>query len=163
MAELTQLEEKIGEVLGLARASQDATSKVAGLVEDETVRKTLEQMGAEAKETEDRLMKVVEDLDGKKTAIQEKAQETKGEAGEMMQAYLGGEEEGLEGLEFLIMAEAGELGHIEIVKKMNEQVGNSQLGEVADWALEVQSRHFEQIREAALTVAGQEDANEVED
>ena len=34
MAELTALESKIGEVLGLAMAAQDATQKVTKLVED---------------------------------------------------------------------------------------------------------------------------------
>ena len=34
MAELTPLDEKIGEVLGLAQAAQDATTKMAKLVED---------------------------------------------------------------------------------------------------------------------------------
>ena len=35
MAELTALESKIGEVLGLAMAAQDATQKVTKLVEEE--------------------------------------------------------------------------------------------------------------------------------
>ena len=35
MAELTTLEEKLAEVTGLAKAAQDATEKVEGLVEDE--------------------------------------------------------------------------------------------------------------------------------
>ena len=36
MAELTPLDEKLGEVLGLARAAQEATSKVAGMEGAET-------------------------------------------------------------------------------------------------------------------------------
>lgn len=35
MAELTTLEEKLAEVLGLAQAAQGATEKVEGMVEDE--------------------------------------------------------------------------------------------------------------------------------
>lgn len=31
MAELTPLEEKLGEILGLAQAAQEATTKVAGM------------------------------------------------------------------------------------------------------------------------------------
>ena len=35
MAELTTLEEKFSEVLGLAQAAQEATKKIEGLVENE--------------------------------------------------------------------------------------------------------------------------------
>lgn len=37
MAELTTLEEKLAEVIGLAGAAQKATEKVEGLVEDEQI------------------------------------------------------------------------------------------------------------------------------
>jgi hypothetical protein len=80
----------------------------------------------------------------------------------MMDTYLGDDADGLDGLEFLIMAEAGELGHVEIVNQMTEQAGEQQLREFAQWALEVQRRHFDQTRQAALTVAASEDPNEVE-
>ncbi|MDX6512294.1 MAG: hypothetical protein QOE36_1798, partial [Gaiellaceae bacterium] len=111
MAELTALESKIGEVLGLAMAAQGATEKVGKLVEDEgghdDLRKTLERMHKEAKETEDRTTELAGSLDGKKTAILEKARETKQEATEMMSTYLGDDADALDGFEFLTMAEAG--------------------------------------------------------
>ena len=50
------------------------------------------------------------DFEGKKTAILDSARETKQEANEMMEAYLGGENDPLDGFEFLTMAEAGEVG-----------------------------------------------------
>jgi hypothetical protein len=162
MAELTQLESKLAEVIGLAQAAQDATGKVASLVEDDEVTQTLGRMGQEAKETEERGVQLADQLNGKKTALLDKARETKSEATEMMRTYLGDDADGLDGLEFLIMAEAGELGHVEIVNKMNEQAGDRQIGELAQWALEVQRRHFEQTREAALKLAGEEDPNELE-
>ena len=160
MAELTQLEEKLAEVIGLAQASQDTVGKVSKLVEDEEIAQTLEQMAQEAKETEERGTQLADQLEGKKTALLDKARETKSEAQEMAKTYLGDDADALDGLEFLIMAEAGELGHVEIVNKMNEQVGDPQIGEIAEWALGVQRRHFERTREAALTLAGQEDATE---
>src|SRR3954451_14713602 len=160
MAELTQLESKLAEVIGLAQAAQDATSKVAGLVEDDEVTQTLEQMGQEAKETEDRGVQLADQLNGKKTALLDKARETKSEATEMMKTYLGDDADGLDGLEFLIMAEAGELGHVEIVNKMNEQAGDQKVRELALWALEIQRKHFQQVLEAARQLAGEEDPNE---
>ena len=115
MAELTTLEEKLGEVTGLAMAAQGATEKVSGLVEDDELKQTLDRMNAEAKETEERCTKLAEELDGKKTAVLEKARETKQEATEMMRTYLGSDAEGLDGFEFLTMAEAGEVGHWEVL------------------------------------------------
>lgn len=111
MAELTTLEEKLAEVLGLAQAAQGATEKVEGLVEDEEIVATLQKMRDEAEETERRCTEAADSRNGKKTAILEKAQETKGEATEMMSTYLGGDSDGLDGFEFLTMAEAGEVGH----------------------------------------------------
>ena len=89
MAELTPLDEKLGEVLGLAQAAKDATEKVGKLAEHDEITARLAQMREEAEETERRTLALVERLEGKKTAIQEKGRETKGEATEMMKIYLG--------------------------------------------------------------------------
>jgi len=162
MAELTNLESKLGEVLGLAQAAQKATKKVGSLVEDDGVRSTLAQMHEEAAETERRATEVASDLDGKKTAIEEKAKETRSEAEEMMSTYLGDDADGLDGLEFLTMAEAGELGHVAIVGTMSERAGNAEILQFAEWAEPIQERHFERTKEAALTLAAQEDPNSTE-
>src|SRR3954463_8741185 len=91
MAQITQLESKLAEVLGLAQAAQVATKKVARLAKGETeIVALLDRMNAEAKETEKRCKAVAERRDGKKTAINKKARETKSEATEMMETYLGG-------------------------------------------------------------------------
>jgi hypothetical protein len=157
MAELTVLEEKISEVLGLAQAAQDATQKVQGLVEDEEAANALQRMREEAEETERRCTKLAQQRDGKKTAILEKARETKGEATEMMSTYLGDDADGLDGFEFLTM---GEVGHWAVLGKLNEAAGEEQLGQLVAWALPIQERHFEQTKECSLKLAGEEDPNE---
>jgi len=96
MAELTPLDEKLGEVLGLAQAAQEATTKVAGMEGAEEFRARLDRMGMEAAETERRTDALVGSLDGRKTAIREKAAETKSEAKWMMKTYLAGEDEALD-------------------------------------------------------------------
>jgi hypothetical protein len=154
------LEEKLAEVTGLARASQDATEKIEGMVEDEEARGVLARMREEAEETERRCNEVIDQREGKKTAILEKAQETKTEAGEMMSAYLGDDSDGLDGFEFLTMAEAGEVGHWEILGKLNEAAGEEQIAELVDWALPIQERHLQQSRECSLKLAGEEDPYE---
>jgi hypothetical protein len=160
VAELTTLDEKIGEVIGLAMAAQGATDKVMKLVEDEELAQRLRKTHEDAAEIEERTTKLVEDFDGKKTAILEKARETKQEATEMMSTYLGSDADGLDGFEFLTMAEAGELGHWSVVAKMNEKAGNSQLRELTDWALPLQEQHLQQALDGSLKLAAEEDPSE---
>ena len=160
MAELTTLEEKLAEVLGLAQAAQGATEKVEALVEDEDAVAALRQMREEAEETERRCVAIAEGRDGKKTAILEKAQETKGEATEMMSTYLGGDSDGLDGFEFLTMAEAGEVGHWAVLEKINEAAGEQELGELVEWALPIQERHLSDVKDCSLKLAGEKDPYE---
>ena len=153
MAELTPLDEKLGEVLGLAQAAQEATAQVAKMEGADEFSDELSRMGEEAAETERRTDELVDGLEGRKTAIREKASETKSEAKEMREAYLADEEEALDGFEFLTMTEAGELGHWEIVQKMGQTLGEEEVTELADWAVGVQRRHFERVRESSLKLA----------
>ena len=160
MAELTVLEEKLAEVLGLAMAAQDSTRKVEGLTEDESLAETLARMRDEAEQTEERCTAIAEELDGKKTAVLEKARETKGEASDMMKTYLGDDADALDGFEFLTMAEAAEVGHWSVLRKLNERASQQELSELIDWALPIQERHFKEALDGSLELAGQEDPNE---
>jgi hypothetical protein len=160
VAELTTLEEKLAEVLGLAQAAQGATEKVEGMVEDEDIVAVLQQMRDEAEETEQRCVEAADSRNGKKTAILEKAQETKTEATEMMSTYLGGESDGLDGFEFLTMAEAGEVGHWAVLGKLNESAQEGELSELVEWALPIQERHFAEVKEGSLKLAGEKDPYE---
>jgi hypothetical protein len=157
MAELTVLEEKLAEVIGLAMAAQGATEKVSGLTEDAELADKLAQMNEEARETEKRGTEIADELDGKKTAVLEKARETKGEATDMMSTYLGADADALDGFEFLTMAEAGEVGHWSVLGKLNEQAGDQRLQELIDWALPIQERHFDDVKAGSIKLAGEED------
>jgi hypothetical protein len=163
MAELTNLESKLAEVLGLAAAAKSATEKVKGMLDEDErdLLGALEKMHDEAAETEQRCTDVAGTFDGKKTAIVEAGRETRQEAEEMMKTYLADEEEALDGFEFLTMAEAGEVGHWAIVKKLNERAENAALGELTDWALPVQESHLSSVLENSLLLAGREDPNEI--
>src|ERR1044072_2441629 len=130
------------------------------MVEDEEIVATLKQMRDEAEETERRCTEVADSRDGKKTAILEKAQETKGEATEMMSTYLAGESDGLDGFEFLTMAEAGEVGHWAVLGKLNEAAGEEELRELVEWALPIQERHLSDAKQCSLKLAGEEDPYE---
>ncbi len=157
MAEITTLEEKLAEVTGLARAAKDLSEKVAGMVEDDEVSQKLQRMSEEAAETDERCSAIIDRREGKKTAILEKAQETKSEAAEMASTYLGEDADGLDGLEFMTMAEAGEVGHWAVLGKLNEKAGEAEISELVEWALPIQERHFSEVKEGSLALAGEED------
>jgi hypothetical protein len=160
MAELTQIETKIAEVIGLAQAAQGAIDKVSGLVEDGELQQQLQQVKQEAAETEERTTQIVEGFEGKKTAITEKARETKQEATQMMQTYLGSDGDALDGFEFLTMAEAGEVGHWQVLGTMNQKARISGLQEIIEWVTPIQERHFQQALQGSLQLAAEEDPNE---
>jgi hypothetical protein len=161
MADLTTLEEKLAEVTGLAAAAQDATKKVEGLLNggDSELTQELRKMREEAEETERRCTEVAGERDGKKTAILDKAAETKKEAKEFMEIYLGEDSDGLDGFEFLTMTEAGEAGHWAILGKVNEKAGEERIAELVEWALPIQERHLQEVRDGSLVLAAQEDPN----
>jgi|SRR4051794_24380215 len=165
MAELTNLESKLAEVLGLAEASKGAAERVRGMLDqdEQDIAGRLDQMHGEAAETAERCIAVADGLDGKKTAIVEAARETKQEATEMMKTYLEGEDDALDGFEFLTMAEAGEVGHWSIVKKFNERAGNDAVAELVQWALPVQEQHLSVALNSSLDLAEREDPNEPAD
>src|SRR3954469_10717254 len=156
MADLTPLDEKLAEVLGLAQAAQAATDTVARMEDAEDFADTLAQMKAEAEETERRTDALVDTLEDRKTAIRELARETRSEATEMMKTYLGDEQEALDGFEFLSMAEAGELAHWEIVQQMAQPAGQRRGPGRGGWAVPVQRGHIETVREASLALAVEE-------
>ena len=161
MAELTKLESKLGEVTGLAMAAQVATEKVRALAqrEDNALATRLQQMHAEAAETERRCVALAGDLNGKKTAILEEAAATKSKASKMMKTYLDSDSEALDGFEFLTMAEAGEVGHWSILKTLNETAADSEIAALVEWALPIQERHFADVTSGSLKLAGEEDPN----
>ena len=160
MAELTVLEEKLAEVLGLAQAAKTVTDKVSSLTDEPGLSTALQRMHDEADETESRCTEVAGDIDGKKTAILDKARETKAEATEMMKTYLGEDSDALDGFEFLTMAEAGEVGHWSVLRKLNERARRDDVRDLVEWALPIQERHFQAVLDGSLELAGQEDPNE---
>jgi hypothetical protein len=161
MAELTNLESKLGEVIGLAMAAQGATDKVSKLDDlDGELERELDRMGEEAKQAEERATEVAASFEGKKTAILEEAREVKQKATEMMQDYLDRGADALDGFEFLTMAEAGEVGHWEILKTLNGRARNTGVQELVEWGIPIQQRHFETVRQGSLKLASEEDPNE---
>ena len=162
MAELTHLDEKLAEVLGLAQAAQVATKKVVTLARKEKETELVElmtRMGDEAAQVEQRCDTSAGTRDGMKTAIAKKARETKAEVTGFMKTYLQ-DAEALDGLEFLSMTEAGELAHWEILAKLNETANDRDVTGVVKFAVPLQQAHVDAVREQSLRLASKEDPTE---
>lgn len=163
MADLTNLESKLGEVTGLAMAAQAATDKVLKLAESEretNLVAALRQMHQEAAETERRCTDLAGTFEGKKTAILDEARTTKSKGAEMMKTYLDSDSDTLDGFEFLTMAEAGEVGHWSVLAAMNEQAHHPEISSLVTWALPIQQRHLRDVMEVSVDLASDEDPNE---
>jgi len=162
MAELTKLESKLGEVMGLAMAAQAATKKVVTLAKEDhpELVSRLERMHAEAAETERRCTELAGRFEGKKTAILDEARATKSKGADMMATYLDEDADALDGFEFLTMAEAGEVGHWSVLETLNEKAGSAQISKLVKWALPIQRRHFSGVTETSLKLAAGEDPYE---
>jgi hypothetical protein len=162
MAELTHLDEKLAEVYGLAQAAQAATKRVSTLARREKEQELLElmqRMGREAAEVERRCEKAAGSRDGMKTAIAKKARETKAELTTFMKTYLE-DAEALDGLEFLSMAEAGEMAHWEILGTLNDNAGDRTIAELVRFVLPLQRAHVDAVRDSSLRLAAAEDPSE---
>ena len=162
MADLTNLESKLGEVTGLAMAAKVATATVTKLARDghKELVPTLQQMKEEAAETERRCKAVAGAIDGKKTAILGEAKETKEKAARMLEIYLDESSDALDGFEFLTMAEAGEVGHWEVLQQLGKRAGKADVKELVRWALPIQKRHLDTARKTSAALAAAEDPNE---
>ena len=160
MAELTNLETKLGEVIGLAMAAQAATERVEKLTDDRQLAAALKRMRKEAAQAEKDGTAVAASINGKKSKILAEARSVKTKGATMMKTYLERGSDDLDGFEFLTMAEAGEVGHWSIVGKLNERARLAGLQELVEWVTPIQQRHFEQTLEGSLELAADEDPNE---
>jgi coenzyme F420-reducing hydrogenase alpha subunit len=162
MAELTNLEEKLAEVTGLAMAAEAAGGKITKLTEekDRDLAQTLQRMAKEAAETAERCEQVASGFEGKKTAILDEARQVKKKATEMMSTYLDDDADALDGFEFLTMAEAAEVGHWSVLRTLNESARNTEVRELVSWALPIQERHFQDVLQGSCKLAADEDPNE---
>jgi len=54
------------------------------------------------------------------------------------------------------MAEAAELGHWEIVKTTGDTLGDARVSKLAGWAVGVQRKHVDQVRDSSPELAADE-------
>ena len=136
MVEIEKLQEKLGEALGLEIAAQRAVEELGskGLLDENGMLTQLEKMRSQAGNHQSKLEEVVQNLaDGSDeldpTKVQQVTQETAQKCSSMMQTYLGLDPDSSEAIEFLCLAEGGEVTHYEVLaamfKKLNSKIKNT--------------------------------------
>jgi hypothetical protein len=119
-----KLQEKIGEALGLEMAAQKAVEELSskGLLDKGGMKDKLEKMRKQANNHQTDLEELMENLSESQgldsSNIQEAANETSQKASEMMKIYLGESPDSSEAIEFLCLAEGGEVTHYEVLSAM---------------------------------------------
>jgi hypothetical protein len=136
MVEIEKFQEKLGEALGLEMAAQKAVEELGsrGLLDKNGMLTQLKKMQSQAGNHQSKLEETVqnlangdEELDPIK--VQQVAQETAQKCSSMMQTYLGADPDSSEAIEFLCLAEGGEVTHYEVLaamsKKLNGKIKNT--------------------------------------
>ena len=140
-----KLEKKIGLEMAAQKAVEDLSAK--GLLPNErAVEKKLEGMRKQANNHQTKMEDIVSKLsqsDGLDSSkIQEMAQETEQKATKMMQTYLGEDPDSQEAIEFLCLAEAGEVTHYEVLSTMTKAVKNKQFATKVKSILAEEKKHL---------------------
>jgi hypothetical protein len=156
--QLTNLETKLGEVIGLAMAAQGATDKIAKLTGDRELKRQLKTMRSEAATAEKGAAEVAGTFSGKKGAIMKEARQVKQKATKMMSTYLDRGADGLDGFEFLTMAEAAEVGHWTVLSELNKQAGHAGVRQLTRAQLPIQKRHLKEAMDGSVKLASKENA-----
>jgi ferritin-like metal-binding protein YciE len=161
MADKEMIQEKIGEALGLEKAAQKAVEELnsRGLLKSEHKTK-LSKMKEEAGIQEDEMEELVQELtesDGfDSSTIEEKAEETAEKVSKIMETYLGEDPDTQEALEFLCLAEGGEVTHYEVLASVAKDVKNKKFGTKVRAILKEEKRHLELCTKLAKSNAASE-------
>lgn len=101
-----------------------------------------EQAGQQEQEME-KLVRDLVDSDGfDQNTIEEKAEETADKASEIMETYLGDQPDTQEALEFLCLAEGGEVTHYEVLNSVAKDVKNKKFGTKVRAILKEEKQHL---------------------
>jgi ferritin-like protein len=148
MVELQKLEQKLGEALGLEKAAQIAVEELSakGLLDEGGMRNKLQNMKKQANNHQSNLEEIIPALESEGLSsenIQNAAQETEQKASEIMKAYLGEDPDSSEAIEFLCLAEGGEVTHYEVLNAMTKGVKNRKLAPKVKSILAEEKRHLQ--------------------
>ena len=152
-----KVEEKIGEALGLEMAAQKAVEELSskGLLDKGGMKAKLEKMRNQAnnhqRDLEELMLSTSQELDS--TNVQKVANETAQKASEMMKIYLGESHDSSEAIEFLCLAEGGEVTHYEVLGAMTKLVKDRKFSAKVKAILEEEKKHLQLCTRLAKQIA----------
>ena len=142
-----KLEEQIGECLGLERAAQKAVEELnsKGLLEGfaDKINRMRDQASGHEQKLEELIQTVTESEGLESSSIEEHAEETVQKATEMMKIYLGEDPDKLDALEFLCLAEGGEVTHYEVLSKLAGEVSDKKFASRVRSILNEEKKHLQ--------------------
>ncbi|TVP41916.1 hypothetical protein [Candidatus Nitrosocosmicus arcticus] len=146
---IENLQQKLGEVLGLERAAQKAVTELISmkLLKADSKNEAKEIQG-EASTHEEKIQEVVsifsEDKDVQLdiNKVEESAKETEEKVTQIMKTYLGEEPDTSEALEFLCLAEGGEVSHYEVLSTICENFDNKKAKTTVKSILKEEQEHL---------------------
>jgi ferritin-like metal-binding protein YciE len=152
------IEEKIGEVLGLEMAAQKAVDQLVskGLLDKGSIKQRVEAIKNEAHNHQTQLEQLCQKLSkssGERKINSENvksvAAETEQKASQMIQTYLGDDADTSEALEFLCLAEGGEVTHYEVLDAMIQDVKDTDLTDKVKSILNEEKEHLQECIQLA--------------
>lgn len=143
------LQKKLGEVLGLERAAQKAVDELISMKLLKSDSKTeAKEIQGEAITHEEKIQEVVsifsedKDIQLDISKVEESAKETEEKAAQIMKTYLGEEPDTPEALEFLCLAEGGEVSHYEVLQAICGNFDNKKALSTVKSILKEEQRHL---------------------
>jgi ferritin-like metal-binding protein YciE len=156
---IENLQKKLGEVLGLERAAQKAVDELISmkLLKSDSKDESRE-IQEEASNHEEKIQEVAsifsEDKDVQLdiNKVEESAKETEEKATNIMKIYLGEKPDTSEALEFLCLAEGGEVAHYEVLQTICSNFDNKKASSTVKSILKEEQRHLTRCIDMAKSV-----------
>ena len=158
LANKAKLEQKIGKALGLEKAAQLAVQELyaKGLLNEVGTKEKLQIMKEQANNHQTNLEELVADLASEGLSLEvihKTASETEQKASEIMKIYLGKDPDSFEAIEFLCLAESGEVTHYEVLSALTKGVKNKKFRTKVKAILAEEKRHLQLCIRLAKEIA----------
>jgi ferritin-like metal-binding protein YciE len=151
MVETEKVEEQIGEVLGLEIAAQKAVEELSskGLQDKRGMKGKLQTMKNEAANHQKKIEKLMQGISKSEGLNQDSIRQHAEEASQMMQTYLGEDPDTLDALEFLCLAEGGEVTHYEVLSEVAKELKEKRFATEIRSILKEEKEHLKLCTELA--------------
>lgn len=147
LIEKSMIEQKIGEAIGLEKAAQTAVEQLnsRGLLKQEYMNKLMnmkKEAQTQEKEMQDLTESISEEEGFNLENINSVSEETAEKASKIMETYLGEDPDTQEALEFLCLAEGGEVTHYEVLVSIARQIKNRKFASKVKQILKEEQKHL---------------------